>query len=247
MEKFNRIPEAFLIAVAIVVMGVCLKAGIDNFTNKDRRVTAKGLAEREVAADKVTWPIVSVELGNDLPQLYNKINSTTSKIRTFLKENGVPDEDISVNPPVVQDKNANLYSNERVVNRYNITSVITVTSNDVAKIRGIISRQGELLRQGVAIIDGGYENPIVYEYTGFNEIKPEMMKEAIANAQATAEQFAGNCNSELDKIITATQGQFSISDRDNNSPLVKFKIGGIMSFLSKKSSSGGLADCLILQ
>ncbi len=221
MEKFNRIPEAFLIAVAIVVMGVCLKAGIDNFTNKDRRVTAKGLAEREVAADKVTWPIVSVELGNDLPQLYNKINSTTSKIRTFLKENGVPDEDISVNPPVVQDKNANLYSNERVVNRYNITSVITVTSNDVAKIRGIISRQGELLRQGVAIIDGGYENPIVYEYTGFNEIKPEMMKEAIANAQATAEQFAGNCNSELDKIITATQGQFSISDRDNNSPHIK--------------------------
>lgn len=221
MEKFNRIPEAFLIAVAIVVMGVCLKAGIDNFTNKDRRVTAKGLAEREVAADKVTWPIVSVELGNDLPQLYNKINSTTSKIRTFLKENGVPDEDISVNPPVVQDKNANLYSNERVVNRYNITSVITVTSNDVAKIRGIISRRGELLRQGVAIIDGGYENPIVYEYTGFNEIKPEMMKEAIANAQATAEQFAGNCNSELDKIITATQGQFSISDRDNNSPHIK--------------------------
>lgn len=221
MEKFNRIPEAFLIAVAIVVMGVCLKAGIDNFTNKDRRVTAKGLAEREVAADKVTWPIVSVELGNDLPQLYNKINSTTSKIRTFLKENGVPDEDISVNPPVVQDKNANLYSNERVVNRYNITSVITVTSNDVAKIRGIISRQGELLRQGVAIIDGGYENPIVYEYTGFNEIKPEMMKDAIANAQATAEQFAGNCNSELDKIITATQGQFSISDRDNNSPHIK--------------------------
>lgn len=221
MEKFNRIPEAFLIAVAIVVMGVCLKAGIDNFTNKDRRVTAKGLAEREVAADKVTWPIVSVELGNDLPQLYNKINSTTSKIRTFLKENGVPDEDISVNPPVVQDKNANLYSNERVVNRYNITSVITVTSNDVSKIRGIISRQGELLRQGVAIIDGGYENPIVYEYTGFNEIKPEMMKEAIANAQATAEQFAGNCNSELDKIITATQGQFSILDRDNNSPHIK--------------------------
>ena len=133
----------------------------------------------------------------------------------------MPDEDISVNPPVVQDKNANLYSNERVVNRYNITSVITVTSNDVAKIRGIISRQGELLRQGVAIIDGGYENPIVYEYTGFNEIKPEMMKEAIANAQATAEQFAGNCNSELDKIITATQGQFSISDRDNKSPPLK--------------------------
>ncbi len=221
MEKINRIPEAFLIALAIVVMGFCLKAGIDNFTNKDRRVTAKGLAEREVAADKVTWPIVSVELGNDLPQLYNKINTTTDKIKAFLKRNGVPESDISVNPPVVQDKNANLYSNERVINRYNITSVITVTSSDVEKIRDIITRQGELLKEGVAIIDGGYENPIVYEYTGFNETKPEMMKEAIANAQATAEQFAENCHSSLDKIITATQGQFTIEDRDKNSPHIK--------------------------
>ena len=122
---------------------------------------------------------------------------------------------------MVYDKNANLYSNERVVNRYNITSVITVTSSDVDKIRGIITRQGELLKQGVAIVDGGYENPIVYEYTGFNDIKPEMMKEAIANAQSTAEQFAENCNSDLDKIITATQGQFSIENRDNNSPHIK--------------------------
>ena len=48
-----------------------------------------------------------------------------------------------------------------------------------------------------------------------------MMKEAIANAQATAEQFAENCNSDLDKIITATQGQFSIENRDNNSPHIK--------------------------
>ena len=48
-----------ILAVAIIVLGFSLKSGIDNFTNRDRRVTVKGLSEREVEADKVTWPIVT--------------------------------------------------------------------------------------------------------------------------------------------------------------------------------------------
>ena len=37
-----------ILAIAIIVLGLSLKAGIDNFTNRDRRVTVKGLSEREV-------------------------------------------------------------------------------------------------------------------------------------------------------------------------------------------------------
>ena len=52
MEKNNLIKEAAIIAAGVVVgmlaLGFSLKAGIDNFTNKDRRVTVKGLAEQEV-------------------------------------------------------------------------------------------------------------------------------------------------------------------------------------------------------
>ncbi|MDA6864906.1 hypothetical protein OSL55_28285, partial [Escherichia coli] len=47
-----------------------------------------GLAEKEVEADKVTWPIVSKEIGNDLPELYQKINATTRTIRNFLPWGG---------------------------------------------------------------------------------------------------------------------------------------------------------------
>ena len=52
------IPSA-LIALGIVILGLCVKWGIDDFTNKDRKVVVKGLSEKEVDADKVTWPIVS--------------------------------------------------------------------------------------------------------------------------------------------------------------------------------------------
>ena len=52
-------------------------------------------------------------------------------------------------------------------------------------------------------------------------MKPKMMAEAIENAEATAQQFAKNSNSKLNKIVSADQGQFSIDDRDANTPYIK--------------------------
>ena len=200
---------------------MCIKAGIDDFADKDRNVTVKGLAEKEVEADKVTWPIPTKELGNDLPELYSRINATTQKVKTFLKQHGLKDDEISVNAPVVIDLNADQYNNNLRAFRYNITSTITVTSRNVKLVRGIMARQGELLKQGVAVVDGGYENRTTYEFVSFQQMKPKMMQEAIKNAETTAEQFAKNSNSSLDKIMHADQGQFSIDDRDQNTPYIK--------------------------
>lgn len=217
----NRIWESAIIAAGIVILGLCIKSGFDNFTNKDRKVTVKGLAEKEVAADKVTWPILTKELGDNLPELYTRINATTAKVKSFLTQNGIKESEISVNAPVVIDLNADQYSMAKRNYRYNITSTVTVTSRSVKLVRSIIARQGELLKQGVAVVDGGYGSGVSYEYVSFQQMKPKMMQEAIKNAEQTAAQFAENSNSKLDKIMTADQGQFSIDDRDSNTPYIK--------------------------
>lgn len=221
MKQTNHIIEAIVIACGLAVLGVSIKWGIDDFANKDRKVTVKGLAEKEVEADKVTWPISTKEIGNSLPDLYQKIGQTEATIKRFLTDNGVKAEEINVNAPVVIDLNAERWGDNRNPNRYNITSVITVTSRNVKLIRSLIARQGELLKDGIAIVDGGYENPIRYEYVSFQEMKPEMMEQAIANAQKTADQFAKNSKSRLNKIVNADQGQFSIDNRDENTPYIK--------------------------
>lgn len=221
MKIDMKLLQAAILAVSIAFLGLCIKWGIDDFANKDRNVTVKGLAEKEVEADKVTWPIPTKELGNDLPELYQRINTTTSKVKAFLKQHGIKDDEINVNAPVVIDLNADQYSNNNRGFRYNITSTITVTSQNVKLVRSIMAKQGELLKQGVAVLDGGYENRITYEYVGFKKMKPQMMQEAIKNAEATAQEFATNSNSKLNKITKADQGQFSIDDRDANTPYIK--------------------------
>ncbi|MBP3757339.1 MAG: SIMPL domain-containing protein [Prevotella sp.] len=219
--KENRIIAAALVALGIVCLGWFIKAGMDNFANKDRKVNVKGLAEVEVEADKVTWPIVSKELGNNLPELYDKIGSTQGKIKAFLLRNGIKDSELTINAPQVNDLNAREYGDRNQPYRYIVTSVITVTSKNVKQVRGIIARQGDLLKEGVAIVDGGYENPVKYEYVSFKEMKPKMMQEAIENAEKTAQQFATNSHSKLNKIVSADQGQFSIDNRDENTPYIK--------------------------
>lgn len=221
MKIDMKLLQAAILAMSIAFLGLCIKWGIDDFANKDRNVTVKGLAEKEVEADKVTWPIPTKELGNDLPELYQRINTTTAKVKAFLKQHGIKDDEINVNAPVVIDLNADQYSNNNRGFRYNITSTITVTSQNVKLVRSIMAKQGELLKQGVAVLDGGYENRITYEYVGFKKMKPQMMQEAIKNAEATAQEFATNSNSKLNKITKADQGQFSIDDRDANTPYIK--------------------------
>ena len=219
--KNRRIYESIILAFGIIVLGFCIKWGIDDFANKDRKVTVKGLAEKEIEADKVTWPVQFKEMGNDLPELYDRIALKQQQIKTFLLKNGIKVNEIEVNAPKVIDMNADQYSVNKQPYRYNITSTMTVTSRNVKLVRGIISRQGELLKQGIAIVVGDYDSQTVYEYVSFQNMKPKMMEEAIANAESTAKQFAENSHSKINKIVSADQGQFSIENRDQNTPYIK--------------------------
>ena len=213
----GRVKEAIILSVGVMVMGWCVKAGIDNFTNKDRKVTVKGLAEREVPADKVTWSISTKETGNDLPTLYERINVQADKIKTFLKQNGIEESEITVNPPSVTDLEAREWGDNQKPFRYIVNTTITVATTKVEEVNKAIFKQAELLKQGVAL-DSSYPN---YEYASFQQMKPEMMSEAIKNAQKTAEQFAEASESKLGKIQTAGQGQFEIENRDENTPYIK--------------------------
>jgi len=194
-----------------------MKTGIDNFANKDRQVTVKGLAEREVPADKVTWSIGTKVTGNDLPMLYESINLQTDKIKKFLKQNGLEEKEVTINPPSISDLEAREWGENNKNFRYIISTTITVATNKVEQVNKAIFQQAELLKQGVAIENSNAQ----YEYASFQQMKPEMMAEAIKNAQKTAEQFAEASNARLGDIQTAGQGQFEIDDRDQNTPYIK--------------------------
>jgi hypothetical protein len=55
-------------------VGVCIKSGLNGMADNSRVVNVKGLAEMEVKADKVTWPVTFKIIGNDLGSIYDEVN-----------------------------------------------------------------------------------------------------------------------------------------------------------------------------
>ena len=217
----SRIKESVVLALAIIGLGAFLYSAIVGVKDRDRVINVRGLAEREVKADFVIWPIVYKEVGNDLSAIHDAIQTKNAALEKFLRENGVEESEITRSAPDIVDAQGELYSNEKRPYRYVATVVVTVASSNVERVRGIMEKQGDLLKQGVAFYGDDFRYRKVYSFNGLNEIKPQMIEEANRNARMAAQKFASDSESRLGKIKTATQGQFSIEDRDENTPHIK--------------------------
>lgn len=210
------------VMIGLIVLGWFIYAGIGRFADRDRSVVVKGLSEREVVADQVIWPLAYRLAGNDLRSLYNEIERSNTVIVDFLTSNGIPQEEITVAPASVTDLQAERYSyNNEDPNRYKAVSVVTVASDKIDLVRGLMNKQGDLLKKGVVIAGDDYQFQTVFSFNGLNDIKPEMVAEATQNARLTAQKFAEDSDSKIGKIRSASQGQFSISNRDQNTPHIK--------------------------
>ena len=220
-KKSNVIFLGIAFILGMLVLGGSLVLMINNMKSYDRCVTVKGLCEKEVMADKVIWPIVYKQGGNELGELYNRVKDMNAVIVKFLKDAGVSDSEITTNAPSILDTQTNLYG-ERKEYRYIVTAGVTVCSNQVELIVKLQTEQAKLYEKGIPVGMGeNWSHPTTYSFTGLNDIKPAMIEEATINARQAAEKFAKDSNSKLGKIKNATQGQFSVSDRDSNTPYIK--------------------------
>ncbi len=217
----SRIKEAVVLTIGILGLGAFLYCAMMHTKDRDRVVSVKGLSEREVKADFVIWPIVYKEVGNDLSVIYDGVQAKNAALGKFLRDNGVADSEISWSAPEIEDVQGERYGDNKRTFRYIATVVTTVASKNVDRIREIMGKQGDLLKQGIAFAGDDYRYRKIYSFNGLNEIKPAMIDEANKNAHAAGEKFAADSDSKLGKIKTATQGQFSISDRDENTPYIK--------------------------
>lgn len=89
------------------------------------------------------------------------------------------------------------------------------------KVQNALSKVSQLAKQNIAVVQDSYETKVEYIFTTLNDIKPAMVQEATEKAREVANKFAKDSNSKLGKIKTARQGQFSITNRDSNTPHIK--------------------------
>jgi len=224
MNKISTKPMLILglfIFLGLSSLGYFLATSIIKYKEYERSVVVKGLSQKTYKADVVLWPIKFVTSDNNLANIHKKIENNSKTILGFLKENKINDEEITILAPAISDNYATNYSNRNVQFRYLANVTINVYSKDVEKVRNVISKFSSLSKKGIIFKINDYDTRVEYSFTRLNEVKPSMIEEATRKAREVAQKFAKDSNSKLGKIKKARQGQFSIYDRDKNTPYIK--------------------------
>jgi hypothetical protein len=221
-SKASAFIFGMFVFMGLSALGYLVGNAAIEYRQYDRSVTVKGLSEREFEADVVIWPIQFTAAENNVENLYGLIEQSTAKIRKFLIQKGISEDEMTFSPPNITDKSAQQYGNgARPEFRYTALQTVTVYSTSIAAVRATMNSLSELGKQGIVFSAGNYESKTEFIFTRLNEVKPEMIEEATRKAREVAEKFAADSDSKLGKIKRASQGQFSITDRDKNNPHIK--------------------------
>jgi hypothetical protein len=207
-----------LLGAGVAVGGWFVGHGLYAARATERFVTVKGLAERQVPANLVVWPIVLGATANDLSSLQAKVDEGSDKVRAFLMDQGFAAENVGVSTPRITDFNAQGYGQQGGPReRYSAELTMTLRSGDLEGVQRAMQHSGELVKAGVALRQS-YEFQTEYFFTDLESVKPEMIAEATRDARRAAEQFAHDSGSRVGAIRNATQGYFSVEPRDRFSP-----------------------------
>jgi len=208
------------VGLGICIAGLSVSNAVYKLRASQRYVTVKGLAEREVDADLVVWPLTFEVASSDLNDLQKQVDAKRQTVRQFLTAAGFEEAEISQAAPRIRDTESEVQYGQAVPPkfRYIAQATLTLRTNKVPVVKAAIEKAGELIGKGIVLVGENYGRTTEFLFTGLNEIKPAMIEEATKNAHKAAEQFAKDSGSKVGKIRSASQGLFTITDRDMNSP-----------------------------
>lgn len=215
--KLSSVVSALAIAIGLIGGSVVLGQSLKEMRTGERYVTVRGVSEKEVMADLAIWPLRVRAVGDNLTSVSQSADVARNKVLAFLKENGIDQKDVVSQNVRVLDRQAQDYvSQNNTALRYRAEYTILVRSTEVEKVQKVSQMTDKLVAAGVVLAAGESWDRTTpqFIFTKLNSIKPTMMAEATRSAREVANQFAADSGSKVGSIRRASQGLFSISDRD---------------------------------
>lgn len=212
----NGIGQALLgicLGLGIAVAGYFGSQTIVNGRTAVNTATVKGLAQRVVPADNAVWSIAFSQRETTAGEpgveaLYQGAEVKRDTVLEILAKYNLPAGDVSTSP--IQFGKGDNFNKDReyISTTYRAYGAVQVQTKDLANIQKAYLEMVALPRKGIEI----RINPPSYRFSGLNDIKPDMLREATENARVAADEFAKNAGVSVGGIQNARQGGFQIED-----------------------------------
>lgn len=211
--------------LGLSLLGFFIFKGLKTFSDKDRVVKVKGLAEMNITAVSAQINLSFSFSGDNLERIIRDSENKKNRIISYLKTKGFEEANISHSSPEISDKEKyyeDQWKNGKTVrvkiNRYSNALSLTIQSDDVKTLENKANQlKSDLIKEGLT--SNIYTD---YIFPELNSVKPQLIAESTKNARIAGEQFANDSEATLGKIKTASQGQISIAGRyDSATPYIQ--------------------------
>ncbi len=202
--------------IGLFTLGFFIFKGLKTFSDKDRVVTVKGLAEMNMTATSATTMLNFSYSGDNLQEIIKSAENKKKAIISYLKSVGYNQDDITVNNIDVIDRQRyyeTIWQNNKQVevkiDRYTISQSLTLQFSEVI----VVEDKTAQIKLDLISKDLTCDIYTEYSFPELNSIKPQLIAESTKNARIAGEQFANDSKAKLGKIKTASQGQITIAGR----------------------------------
>ena len=218
VNESRNVESRFLaVAVAVVLLAASLAWGLQRVGDGIARrggdtVSVRGTAQRNVKADRAVWKLSVSQSADNAAAAISGVNGGVDEVLAFLKKNGVADDAVALG-------SISNYANKEYVDGNATGRVLSYEANreviirlaDVDKVAALAADLGEVLARGVNIYTGGPE----YYLDSLSTLRPELLAEAMVDAQARAESLLGAVDSEVGNVRSVSSGPFQVTARDS--------------------------------
>ncbi len=218
-QEDKGLTKTFILSLSLllglVLLGYFIFQGLKTFSDKDRVVTVKGLAEMDMKATSATIALTFSLSGDDFQNIIKQTENKKNAIIDYLTNIGYNKNDITISNLDVTDRQK--YYETRMQNglpvqvkidRYTVGQSLTVKAKDVETLENKAAQ----INLDLVTKDLTSNVKTVYTYPELNSIKPQLIAESTKNARIAGQQFADDSQAKLGKIKTASQGQISLSE-----------------------------------
>lgn len=201
------------LAIGLVISSMILGWAYTSKKDSNEAVEVTGSAKKQITSDLVSWSAGVSYQSPTLADAYKELTENIPRIKKYLVEKGIPENDITVSSISSQtlhgrDENGNENSE---ITGYSLKQTVDVRSREVLKVAQVAREATELINHGILL----ESSPPQYYYTKLGDLKVSLLGEAAQDAKDRAEQIAASTGNKIGTVRSARMGVMQITAADS--------------------------------
>lgn len=227
----------FLVAVAAILCTLIFTRGLVDYKNDQYGgLSATGSASVDFEADLIVWRGTYSTYARTTSEAYSQLDRDTEKIRDFLDDYGISEEDVVFSAINISKRYVSNYNDEGnyvgdTFDGYELYQTVTVSSADVDQVEEVSRDITELIEEGVEFTSNSPE----YYYKDLDSLKLELVQAATENAKQRIDLMAQGSGCRVGKLTSSNLGVFQITAR--NSAEDEYSSGGTYNTSSRQKTA----------